>query len=167
MREQVTTPLVSSARAAFTDWQQSEAAEREAGSQLREASWLGKRRACEEHERATTRLSNARDRLTNEWGESPRWNERVDAWVERVTRPRIDNDLVLADAEREYQTARDALPSRPEQARTARLTAVARVFGVDAVSCNRQTYLAANPAQQAARAVKTAQEARKEAELLR
>ncbi|ROR95915.1 conjugative relaxase-like TrwC/TraI family protein [Salana multivorans] len=167
MREQITTPLVSSARAAFTAWQQSEAAERAAGSQLREASWLGKRRAREEHERATARLNDVREQLTNEWGESPRWNDRVDGWVERVTRPRIDNDPGLADAEREHRAARDASLSRPEQARAARLTAVARVFGVDTVARNRQAYLTANPAQEAARAAKTANQARKEAELLR
>lgn len=105
--------------------------------------------------------------MTSEWGEPPKWNERADAWVERITRPRIDGDLRVIDAEQEHQAARDALLHRPERAQTARLAAYARVFGAEAVIRNQQAYLTTNPAQQAARATKTAKQARKEATLLR
>lgn len=87
--------------------------------------------------------------------------------MERVTRPRIENDPRVIDAEQEHQTARDALLHRPERAQPARLAAYARTFGAETVIRNRQAYLATNPAQQAARAAKTARQAREEAELLR
>ena len=99
--------------------------------------------------------------------EPSRLNERADAWVERVTRPRIENDPRVIDAKQEHQAARNALLNRPERAQTERLVAFARVFGAETVIRNQQAYLTTNPAQQAARARKTARQAREEAELLR
>ena len=167
VRAEVTAPLVSAARAALTEWEQADAAEQAAGEQVRAVSWFGKRRARDEHENAQARTREARQQLTNEWGEPPKWNERADAWVERVTRPRIENDPRVIDAEQEHRAARDAMLSRPERAQTARLAAFARVFGAETVSRNRQAYLGTNPARQAASAAQTARRARKEAELLR
>lgn len=105
--------------------------------------------------------------MTSEWGEPPKWNERADAWVERVTRPRIENDPRVLDTEQEHQTARDALLNRPERAQTERLIALAQAFGKERVIRNQQAYLTTNPMQQATRAAKTAKQAREEAELLR
>ncbi|WP_087015141.1 MobF family relaxase [Leucobacter sp. 7(1)] len=167
VRAEVTAPLVSAARAALTEWEQADAAEQAAGEQVRAVSWFGKRRARDEHENAQARTREARQQLTNEWGEPPKWNERADAWVERVTRPRIENDPRVIDAEQEHRAARDAMLSRPERAQTARLAAFARVFGAETVSRNRQAYLGTNSARQAASAAQTARRARKEAELLR
>ncbi|MCE7480766.1 MULTISPECIES: hypothetical protein [Actinomycetes] len=73
----------------------------------------------------------------------------------------------MIDAEQEHQAARDALLHRPERAQTARLAAYARAFGAETVIRNQQAYLTTNPAQQAARATKTAKQAREEAKLLR
>ena len=105
--------------------------------------------------------------MASEWGEPPRWNERPDAWVERVTRPKIDADPRLIDAEQEHQAARDEVLSRPERAQTARLATFGRVFGAEQVFRNRKAYLRTNPAQQAAHAAQAAQQARDEAERLR
>lgn len=167
VRVEVAAPVVSAARATLTEWEQAATAEQEANEQVRAAAWFRKRRARDEHANTRARTSQARQQLTSEWGEPPRWNERADAWVERVTRPRIENDPRVIDAEHEHQAARDALLNRPERAQTARLAAFARVFGAETVSRNRQAYFTANPAQQAARARKNAQQAREEAELLR
>lgn len=167
VRTEVTAPIVSAAREALTEWQQADAAENAAGEQVRAASWFGKRRARDEHENAQARTREAHQQLTSEWSEPPRWNEHSDSWVERVTRPRIDSDPRVIDAEQEHQAARDALLHRPERAQTARLAAFARVFGPETVIRNQQAYLTTNPAQQATRAAKTAKQARKEAELLR
>ncbi|WP_454116380.1 hypothetical protein [Microbacterium aurum] len=134
---------------------------------MRAASWFGKRRARDEHANAQTRTAEARQQVTSEWGEPPRWNERADAWVERITKPRIENDPRVIDAEQEHRAARDALLNRPEHAQTERLVAFARVFGSERVIRNQQAYLTTNPAQQTARARKTAKQAREEAELLR
>lgn len=113
----------------------------------------------------TTR--GAHQRLTSEWGEPPRSNESADAWVERVTRPRIENDPRVSETEEEHRAARDALLNRPERAQAVRLAAYARAFGAETVSRNAQAYLGTNPARQAASAEQTAKRARKEAELLR
>ena len=167
VRTEVTAPIVSAARTALTEWQQADAAEQTAVEQARAVSWFGKRRARTEHENAKTRTREAHQQLASEWGEPPRWNEPTDAWVERVTRPRIDGDARVIDTEQEHQTARKALLHRPKQAHTARLAAYARAFGAETVIRNQQAYLTTNPAQQAARAAKTAKQAREEAALLR
>jgi hypothetical protein len=164
---EVAAPVVSAARGALANWQQADAAEQEASEQVRASTWFGKRRARDEHENAQARTAEARQQVTSEWGEPPRWNDRADAWVERVTRPRIDSDPRLIDAEQEHRAARDALLNRPERAQTERLVAFARVFGAETVIRNQQAYLTTNPAQQTARAAKTARQAREEVALLR
>ena len=167
VRAEVAAPVVSVARGALANWEQADAAEQEASEQVRASSWFGKRRARDEHENAHARTAEARQQVTSEWGEPPRWHERTDAWVERVTRPRIENDPRVIDAEQEHRAARDALLHRPERAQTERLVAFARAFGSERVIRNQQAYLTTNPAQQAARATKTAKQAREEAALLR
>ncbi|WP_193084330.1 MobF family relaxase [Brevibacterium aurantiacum] len=167
VRVEVTAPIVSAAKAALTDWQQAATAEQEASEQVRASSWFGKRRARDQHANAQTRTREAHQQVTSEWGEPPRWNERADAWVERVTRSRIESDPRVIDAEQEHRAARDALLNRPERAQTERLVAFARAFGAEPVIRNQQAYLTTNPAQQAARAANTARQAREEAELLR
>lgn len=167
VRAEVAAPIRSAAEGALAQWQEAEAAEQMAGEQVRAASWFGRRRARDEHESAQARTSDAHQQVTSAWGEPPRWNEPADAWVERVTRPRIDDDVRVTGAEREYQEARDALLSRPERAQVARLAAYARVFGAEPVSRHRQAFLAASPARRAASAAQAAKHARKEADLLR
>lgn len=167
VRAEVAASIVSAARGALTEWKQVEATEHTAGEQVRASSWFGKHRARDEHENAQARTAEARQQVTSEWGEPPRSNERADAWVERVTRPRIDSDPRVIDAEQEHRAARDALLHRPERAQTERLVAFARVFGAETVIRNQQAYLTTNPAQQAARATKTAKQAREESVLLR
>lgn len=165
MRAEVAAPVVSAARGALAEWEQAGAVELEASEQVRSSSGFGKRRARDEYANAQARTAEARQQVTSEWGEPPRWNE-TDAWVERVTRPRIDGDPRVIDAEQEHRAARDALLKRPERARTERLVAFARAFGSETVARNQQAYLTTNPAQQAARARRTARQAREEAALL-
>ena len=167
VRAEATAPVVSAARGALTAWEQADAAEQEASEQVRAASWFGKRRARAAHENAQARTAGARQQVTSGWGEPPRGDERAGARVERVTRPRIDSDPRVLDAEQEHRAARDALLHRPERAHTERLAAYARVFGAETVIRNQQAYLTASPAQQAAPAAKTAKQAREEAALLR
>lgn len=167
VRVEVTAPVVSAARTALTEWQQAEATEQTASEQVRAASWFGRRRARDDHETAKTRTHEARQELTGEWGAPPRWNERADAWVERVTKPKIENDPRLIAAEQKHRAARDEILSRPERAQTARLAAYGRVFGAEHVFRNRDAYLSTNPSQRAEGAAQTAKHARAEAELLR
>ena len=167
VRVEVTAPIVSAARTALAEWQQAEAAEQAAGEQVRGTSWFGKRRARNEHETAKTRTHEARQQLASEWGELPRWNERADTWVERVTRPKIDADPRVVGAEQEHRAARDEVLGRPEWVQAARLAAFGRVFGAEQVFRNRAAYLIMNPAQRAESATQTAKHARTEAELLR
>ena len=167
VRVEIMTPIVLAARAALTEWQQAEAAEQATSQQLRGSGWFGKRRARDEHKEAKAHASTIRHQLVSEWGEPPRWNERDDAWVERVTRQKIDADPRLIDAEREHQAARDEVLCRPERAQTARFAALGRVFGAERVLRNRDAYLSANPARRAKSAAQTAKHARAEAELLR
>ena len=167
VRVEVTAPIVSAASAALTEWQQAEAVEQTASEQVRGSSWFGKRRAREEHENTRGQARAVRHQLANEWGEPPKWNERADAWVGRVTKPKIENDQRLIEAEQEHRTARDEVLSRPERAQTARLAAFGRVFGAERVIRNRDVYLSANPGQRAESATQAAKHARAEAELLR
>ena len=167
VRIEVTMPLVGAAQSALTEWQQTEVAAQTAGEQVRVAGWFGKRRARDEHEEAKARASITRHQLANEWSEPPRWNERADAWVERVTRPKINANPRVIEAEQEHQTARDELLSMPERAQTARLAAFGRVFGAEQVLRNREAYLRTNPAQRATSTAQAAKHAREEAELLR
>ena len=167
VRAEVTAPVVTAARTALSEWQQAEAAERAAGERMRSVTLFGRRRAQDEHEAAQARSTEAHGRLTSEWGAAPRANEPADAWVEKVTHPKIENNPRVVDAEQEHRAARDALLGRPEQAQTARFIAFARVFGTESVSRNRPAYLSANPALQVARAAEAARQARDEAELLR
>lgn len=118
VRIEVTMPLVGAAQSALTEWQQTEVAAQTAGEQVRVAGWFGKRRARDEHEEAKARASTTRHQLANEWSEPPRWNERADAWVERVTRPKINANPRVIEAEQEHQTARDELLSMLERAQT-------------------------------------------------
>jgi len=167
VRVEVTTPLVTAAQSALAEWRHAEAAEQTAGEQVRSSSWFGKRHARDEHEEARAHARAVRHQVTGEWGEPPKWNERADAWVERVTKPKIENDPRLIAAEQAHQAARDEVPSRPERAQTARLAAFGRVFGAERVYRNRDAYLSTNPAQRAESAAQTAKHARAEAELLR
>lgn len=166
VRAEVAAPLVSAAEAALTDWQDASAEVEATAEQMRSASWFGRRRARTDHEASKARAQQSGKHLTEEWGGPPKWNERPDAWVERVTGPVIDADPRVTEAEQDRRAARNALVSRLEQAQINRLAAYARVFGTERVLRNRQTYLATNPAQQAAWAVQDAKRAREEADLL-
>src|SRR5690625_4025992 len=164
---EVAAPLTAAAGAALAEWQQAETGERAARDRLRAASRFGKRRARTEHETAQARTRQVREQLAEDWGAPPRWNEDAEAWMQRVTRARIDADPRVTEAEREHRAARDAIVNRPEQERTARLAAYARVFGRDAVLRNQHAYLSASPLQRAKSASQTAKHARAEAKLLR
>ncbi|MGK0742016.1 MobF family relaxase [Leucobacter sp. Z1108] len=166
-RVEAATPLVAAAQSAFAEWHQAEATEQTAGEQVRAASWFGRRRARDEHDRAKARTHDARQQLSNEWGELPRLNERAEAWVERVTRPKIDTDPRLIEAEQVHQVARDEVLNGPERAQAARLVVYGRIFGTERVFRNRDAYLSPNPSQRAKSATQTAKYARAEAELLR
>ncbi|WP_235829352.1 ATP-dependent DNA helicase [Gulosibacter macacae] len=167
VRVEVATPLVAAAQSAFAECYQAEATEQKAGEQVRAASWFGRRRARDEDDRAKARTHDARQQLTNEWGELPRRNERADTWMERVTRPKIDTDPRLIEAEQAHRVARDEVLNRPEQAQVARLAAYSRLFGTERVFRNRDAYLSPNPSQRTMSATQTAKNARAEAELLR
>jgi len=167
VRVEVTTPLVEAVQSALTEWRQAEAAEQTAGEQVRASSWFGRRRARDEHEDARAHARAARQELASEWGEPPRWNEPADAWAERVTRPKIDADPRVVEAEQTHRAARDEVLSRPERGQTARLAAFGRVFGAEQVFRIRTAYLSSNPAQRTRSAALAAKHARAEAELLR
>lgn len=166
VRAEVAAPIVSAAEVALTDWQDASAEVEATAEQVRSVSWFGKRRARTDHETARARAQQTRQHLTDEWSGPPRWNEKREAWVKRVTGPLVDGNSRVTEAEHEHRAARDALIGRPEQAQMARLAAYARVFGTDNVLRNRQSYLSANPAQQRARAAQAAKQAREEADLL-
>ena len=167
VRAGVAAPLASEAGAALAEWQQAETVEQAARDRLRVVSRFGKRRARTEHENAQAHTRQVREQLAEGWGAPPRWNEDTEAWVQRVTRPRVNADPRVTQAEREHRAARDAIVNRPEQERTATLATYARVFGRDAVLRDQHGYLSASPLQRAKGASQTAKQARAEAKLLR
>lgn len=133
VRAEVAAPLISAAAAALIESQQAEADEQAARDRLRAASRFGKRRARTEHESSLASVRQMREQLAEDWGAPPKWSEDAETWVKRVTHPRIDADPRVTEAEREYRAALHAIVNRPEQERTTRLAAYARVFGRDAV----------------------------------
>lgn len=145
VRTQVAAPLVSAAEVALSEWQDASAEVEATADQVRSVSWFGKHRARTDHETAQARAQQARQHLTDEWGVPPKWNEKSEAWVQRVTGPLVDGDPRVSDAEHEHREARAALVSRPERAQMARLAAYARVFGIDNVLPNRQASSARIP----------------------
>lgn len=126
------------------------------------------------HPAAEQRLSlsaisthDAAQRLTSAWGEPPRWNENETAWVERVTRPRVDTDPRVIEATEQQEAAANAVRSTLEPNDLPRLRIYARIFGIEAVMSNRAAYVAARPHANAENATRTAHRARAEVEALR
>lgn len=166
-RAEVAEPLITQARAALADWQDADAAEQAAGAKVRAAGRFRKRRAATEHDTAQTAARDAKRCLAKTWGEPPRWNETRAAWVERVTRPQIDADPRVVDAEEQRAAAGQALHAVIEPNPWPSIGVYARIFGEETVRNNPGAYLNARPTRQAESSTRTAQQARAEAETLR
>lgn len=167
VRAEVAVPLTEQALAALGEWQNADTAQRVARDRLRTVDRFGKRRATTEHHAARTLAHDAAQRLTSAWGEPPRWNENETAWVERVTRPRIDADPRVVATNAQHEAAANAARKTLEPDPWPRLRIYARIFGADTVVSNRAVYLAARPHMHAEDATRTAVEARAEIEALR
>ncbi len=164
---EVAERMITQARAALTKWQAADTAERAAGARVRAAGRFRKRRANAEHDIAQTVARDAKRRLAKTWGEPPRWGEKQAAWVERVTRTRIDADPRVIEVEQQRTATGHALHATLEPNPWPSVGIYARIFGDDAVRKNPGAYVNARPARQAEDATRTAQHARAEAEALR
>ena len=167
VRSEVAEPLTAQAAEALTDWQAADTAEKKALDKVRAAGMFKKRRAIAEHDTAQGTARSAKRKLTKAWGEPPRWNENQAAWVERVTRPRIEADPRVIEAEQQRATAAHALHAALEPNPWPSIAVYARIFGEDAVRKNPGVYVNARPARQVEDATRTARHARAEAEVLR
>ena len=167
VRAEVAEPLIAQAHAALTDWQDADTAEQSAHDRVRAAGRFKKRRAATEHDTTQTVARDAKRRLTKMWGEPPRWNESQAAWAERVTRPQIDADPRVVEAEQQRATTAQALHAVIEPNPWPNIGVYARVFGEEVVRKNPGVYVNARPTRQAEDATRTAQQARAEAETLR
>ncbi|OLT16015.1 hypothetical protein BJF80_08745 [Serinicoccus sp. CUA-874] len=167
VRAGVAEPMIEQARAVLTDWQDADTAEQTARDRVRTAGRFKKRRATAEHDAAQTVARDAKRRLAKTWGEPPRRNETRQAWVERVTRPQIDADPRVVEAEQQRTATAQALHAVMEPNPWPTIGVYARVFGDEAVRKNPGAYVNARPARLAADATRTAQTARAEAETLR
>lgn len=167
VRSEVAEPLSVQARAALTAWQDADTVQKNASDRVRAVGRFKKRRATAEHHTAQTIAEDAERRLTDAWGEPPRWNESGASWVERVTRPRIDADPRVIEAEQQHAAAAQAFHAVLEANPWPSIGVYARIFGEDAVRKNPGAYVNARPAHQVEDATRTAQHARKEAETLR
>ncbi|SHI49259.1 hypothetical protein SAMN02745244_00466 [Tessaracoccus bendigoensis DSM 12906] len=112
VRGEVAAPLTEQASAALAEWQAADTAQRAARDRLRTVGRFGKRRATKAHRTAQTLAHDAEQRLTSAWGEPPRWNEDNAAWVERVTRPRIDADPRVTEATVQQEPGSRAIAGR-------------------------------------------------------
>ncbi|WP_144831565.1 MobF family relaxase [Kocuria rhizophila] len=167
VRGEVVAPLTEQASAVLTEWQNADTAQRAARERLRVVGRFGKRRATREHHTAQTIAHDAAQRLSSAWGEPPRWNENETAWVERVTRPRVDTDPRVIEATEQDEAAANALRSTLQPDDRPRLRIYARIFGIEAVMSNRAAYVAARPHANAENATRTAHRACAEVEALR
>ena len=166
-RTEVAEPLIAQARAALTDWQATDAAEQTASAKMRTAGWFKKRRTTTECDTAQSATRDAKRRLAKAWGEPPRWNESQSAWVERVTKPRIDADPRVVEAEQQRAAAAHDLHTMMEPNPWSSISIYVRIFGEEAVRKNPGAYVNARPTRQAEDATRTAQQARAEAKTLR
>ncbi|WP_131106539.1 MobF family relaxase [Ornithinimicrobium sufpigmenti] len=167
VRAEVAAPLTEQASAALAEWQTANAAHRAARDRLRTVGRFGKRRAAAEHHTAQALTHDAEQRLTSAWGKPPRWNEDSAAWVERVTRPRIDTDSRVVEATEQRETAAKAVRKTLEPDPWPHLRIYARIFGTETVAKNQAVYLHARPRTNAENQARTAQQARAEIEALR
>ena len=167
VRGEVAAPLTERASAALAEWHDADTAQQTARDRLRTVGRSGKRRATTELNTAQTLAQDAEQRLTSAWGEPPRWNENEAAWVERVTRPRVDTDPRVIEATEQEKAAANAVRSTLQPDDRPRLRIYARVFGIEAVMSNRAAYVAARPHANAENAARTAHRARAEVEALR
>lgn len=167
VRGDVAAPLIAQALGALAEWQAADTKQQTARDRLRMADRFGKRRATREHHSAQTLARDAERRLTSAWGEPPRWNGNRAAWVERVTRPRIDADPRVTEASAQQEAAAVAVRKTLEPDDLPRLRAYVRIFGTDTVVKNRAAYLDARPYANAENQTRTAQHARSEIEALR
>lgn len=167
VRGEVAAPLTEQASAALAEWQDADTAQRAARERLRIVGRFGKRRATTEHHTTQAYANDAAQRLTSAWGEPPRWNENETAWVERVTRPRVDTDPRVIEATEQQEAAANAVRSTLQPDDRPRLRIYARIFGIEAVMSNRAAYVAARPHANAENATRTAHRARAEVEALR
>lgn len=165
-RVKVAEPLTEQASAALAEWRDADTAQRSAGDRLSTVGWLSKRRATSELDTAQALAQDAEQRLTRTWGEPPRWNEDSAAWVERVTRPRIDADPRVVEATEQHEAAAKAVRETLEPGPWARLRIYARVFGAEAVAERRAAYLDARPHANAKNQARAAQQARVEIDAL-
>ena len=167
VRGEVAAPLTEQASATLTEWQNADTAQRAARERLRMVGRFGKRRATTERHTTQAYANDAAQRLTSAWGEPPRWNENETAWVERVTRPRVDTDPRVIEATEQQEAAANAVRSTLQPNDLPRIRIYARVFGIEAVMSNRAAYVAARPHANAENATRTAHRARAEVEALR
>ncbi|MGO1265565.1 MAG: MobF family relaxase [Microbacterium gubbeenense] len=166
VRSEVAEPLTAQAREAFTNWQAADAAEKTAHEKAWIVGRLKKRRATAEHDAARGVARDVERVLKRAWGDLPRWNEGENAWVERVTRPRIDADPRVIEAEQQHATAAQALHAALEPNPWPSLGVYARIFGEETVRQNPGAYVNARPARLVEDATRTAQHARAEADAL-
>ena len=167
VRAEAATPLIAQALGALAEWQDADTARQTARDRLRAVGRFGKRRATREHHTVTTLARAAEQRLTGAWGEPPRWNESSAAWVERVTRPRINADPRVTEAATQHEAAANAARKTLEPDDLPRLRVYARIFGTETVVKNRGFYLDARPHANAENQTRTAQHARDKIEALR
>ncbi len=167
VRAEVAEPLSAQAHAALTDWQNADTAEKTASDSVRAAGRFTKRRATAEHRTAKTMAQDAERQLTTAWGAPPRWGESSASWIERVTRPRIDADPRVIEAEQQHAETAQAFHAVLEPNPWPSIGVYARIFGEDAVRKNPGAYVNARSARQVEEATRAAQQARAEAEALR
>ncbi|RGE17903.1 TrwC relaxase [Leucobacter sp. wl10] len=166
VRAEVAAPLTEHASAALAEWGDADVELRTARDRLGTVGRFGKRRATAEHNTAQTLARDAEQRLTSAWGEPPRWNETRAAWLERVTRPRIDGDPRVIDATEQHDAAARTVRKALEPDPWPRLRIYARIFGTEAVAKHRAAYLDARPHANAENAARIAKQARAEIDTL-
>ena len=166
-RTEVAAPLTEQAQTALTEWQQADAIQQAARDRLSMVGRFGKRRARAEHDTAQTMAQNVERRLTTAWGAPPRWNENSASWAERVTRPRIDADPRVIEANEQRQAAAKTVRKTLEPNPWPRLRAYARIFGTETVEKHRASYADARPHNIAENQARTAAQARAEIAALR
>lgn len=167
VRAEVAAPLIEQATAALAEWRDADTAQRAARNRLGTVGRFGKRRATTELDTAQALARAAKQRLTSVWCEPPCWNENRAAWVERVTRPRIDTDPRVVEAAEHREVAVRAVRKAMEPDPWPRLRIYARIFGTEAVAKHQAAYLDARPHANAEDAARAAQHARAEIKALR
>ncbi|EXJ51275.1 AAA family ATPase [Microbacterium sp. MRS-1] len=141
--------------------------EAEARTKLATTGRFGRRGARKEHQAAAKQADASRARMTARWGGSPLNLDDVAAWASGASERLTRRDPRVLDAEQTVSDAHTVAEAMDKRHRNERRALHADIYGAERVRRDPLRYEFTHPDQEEAKAARTANDARQEAERLR